>query len=184
MFICLPQCSPGECHGDLRVSPPTASAAVDPRATHQIPSPLLFPVAVARGLFEGVCTRGTLSCMSGVAAWSSAVGCVWQAAVRHPGCVFFLCCRRGTSCPPPPQRPPVRQRPVTPHPGELHAQAIRLPPETRGFPACGALPFCWRRHASPAPGCTLRDPEFGRTLQLPATPMLLRVVPPGGFNCR
>ena len=76
IYICLPQCIPGECHSDLRVSPPTASAVVDPR--HQIvpfPSRLLFPVA--RGLFEGVCTHGTLSHMSGVAAWLSAVGCVW-----------------------------------------------------------------------------------------------------------
>ena len=78
MFIYLPQCSLGECNSDLRVSPPTASAAVDPRATHQIvpfPSPLLLPVA--RGLFEGVCTRGTHSYMSGMAAWLSVVGCVW-----------------------------------------------------------------------------------------------------------
>ena len=28
------------------------------------------------------------------------------------------------------------------------------------FPACGALPFCWRRHASPAPGCACSAPSL------------------------
>jgi len=73
------------CHSAARVSatvtcvcPHRPQAQLSIHATHQIvpfPSPLLFPVA--RGLFEGVCTHGTLSHMSGVAAWLSAVGCVW-----------------------------------------------------------------------------------------------------------
>ena len=73
------------CHSAARVSatvtcvcPHRPQAQLSIHATHQIvpfPSRLLFPVA--RGLFEGVCTHGTLSHMSGVAAWLSAVGCVW-----------------------------------------------------------------------------------------------------------
>ena len=73
------------CHSEARVSatvtcvcPHRPQAQLSIHATHQIvpfPSPLLFPVA--RGLFEGVYTHGTLSHMSGVAAWLSAVGCVW-----------------------------------------------------------------------------------------------------------
>ena len=101
-----------------------------------------------------------------------------------PGFRFLSFCVVGGARPP--HSDPGTSEAVDPHilanymprPSDCRRRSGVSPPAARYRFAGGAM------LPQPQARVRLRDSEFGRTPQLPATPMLLRVVPPGGFNCR